>query len=202
MNALNSDLWFSSLLEPFKRANHFCRGATAFISYPRQVNYRCKEGFYLDGRPHNHRDEPKNTAFACVRMASGAFSVLSDPCVPVSCGLPPAAASAFCSVCKVSLSVAARWFIRVTVDTPSMVTPRLRVARMAPGFLCLQRGSVFEVGWCLARRGWRPGPHQPLRGWTTAVGRCSREREIPNQKYLAKSLCVAWLWWCLRKPRR
>lgn len=61
----------------------------ALVAYPQQSLYKCKPGYSLDGRVAG---EFNNTMFSSACKASGEFSLTTDPCVPVTCGFPPAIA--------------------------------------------------------------------------------------------------------------
>eukprot|EP00450_Noctiluca_scintillans_P001620 CAMPEP_0194485878 /NCGR_PEP_ID=MMETSP0253-20130528/6727_1 /TAXON_ID=2966 /ORGANISM="Noctiluca scintillans" /LENGTH=1972 /DNA_ID=CAMNT_0039325899 /DNA_START=10 /DNA_END=5925 /DNA_ORIENTATION=+ len=61
-----------------------------FVEYPNQVFYKCHDGYSLDGKWGN----ASNVSYTNMRFASsctldGFFSVLENPCVPVSCGVAP-----------------------------------------------------------------------------------------------------------------
>ena len=75
------------------------------VSYPGQVRYMCLEGHSLDGKWENASDmeHTTNMMFASACTLDGAFSVETDPCVPVACGLPPAVEFATSSSAHVSL---------------------------------------------------------------------------------------------------
>ena len=65
--------------------SHLVQEFSVSVVYPQQTRYRCNVGYSLDERA---QDGFSNTFFASPCMATGTFSLVNDPCVPVTWGVP------------------------------------------------------------------------------------------------------------------
>ena len=64
---------------------HLVQEFNMSVVYPQQTRYRCNVGYSLDERA---QDGFSNTFFASPCMATGTFSLVNDPYVPVTGGAP------------------------------------------------------------------------------------------------------------------
>ena len=65
--------------------SHLLQEFSVSVAYPQQTRYRCNVGYWLDERA---QDGFSSTFFASPCMATGTFSLVNDPCVPVTWSVP------------------------------------------------------------------------------------------------------------------